>query len=428
MAKKVAMVPIKLNNERVPNKNTKILGSKPLLQYILDTLLKVKDLDEIYVFCSDEAIIPYLPEGVRFLKRDASLDLPTANFTQFFEAFMNLVDAELYVFTHATAPFIEKETVELCISKVESGEYDSAFTAVKIQDFLWSGNRPLNFDAQNLPRSQDLEPIYRETSGVYVFQKEVFEKEKRRIGNRPFIAEVSWREAVDINTYEDFEIARMVVSERSHSYLNLIFDFDGVVIDSEKVQEHAYYESYKEVVGDDKCPDFAEYMKHTGDSLPNIFRKMGLPEEMTEPYRRISRQSVDKVIVLEEVIALIRWIREKGVRCAICTGKDRVRTLEILEYYQIAELFDAVVCSDDVDHPKPSPEPTLLAMERIGAIKENTLFIGDGYNDILSAKAAGACSVLVSWCGNYCPEAAKEADYDVKRVSELEKILEKWGK
>ena len=67
-------------------------------------------------------------------------------------------------------------------------------------------------------------------------------------------------------------------------------------------------------------------------------------------------------------------------------------------------------------------------MERIGAIKENTLFIGDGYNDILSAKSAGACSVLVSWCGNYCPEAAKEADYDVKRVSELEKILEKWGK
>ncbi|MCI8377740.1 MAG: HAD hydrolase-like protein [Lachnospiraceae bacterium] len=423
MGKKVAMVPIKLNNERVPNKNTKILGDKPLLQYILHTLLKVEGLDAVYVFCSDEKIIPYLPEGVRFLKRDASLDLPTANFTQFFEAFMNLVDADTYVFTHATAPFIEKETIELCISKVEGGEYDSAFTAVKIQDFLWKDNRPLNFDAQNLPRSQDLAPIYRETSGVYVFRREVFQKGRRRIGEKPYIAEVSWREAVDINTYEDFEIARMVVGERSRSPLNLIFDFDGVVIDSEKVQEHAFYESYREVVGDGNCPEFAEYMKHTGDSLPNIFRKMGLPEEMAGPYRRISREAIDKVIVLDEVVALIRRMREKGVRCAICTGKDRVRTIEILEHYRIAELFDAVVCSDDVDHPKPSPEPTLLAMERIGAIRENTILIGDGYNDILSAKAAGACSVLVSWCGNYCPEAAGEADYDAGSVSELKEIL-----
>lgn len=66
MGKKVAMVPIKLNNERVPNKNTKMLGDKPLLQYILHTLLKVKGLDGVYVFCSDEKIIPYLPEGFSF--------------------------------------------------------------------------------------------------------------------------------------------------------------------------------------------------------------------------------------------------------------------------------------------------------------------------------------------------------------------------
>ena len=52
-----------------------------------------------------------------------------------------------------------------------------------------------------------MEPIYRETSGVYVFKKEVFEKYHRRIGTKPYIKEVSYKEAVDINNPEDFDLA-----------------------------------------------------------------------------------------------------------------------------------------------------------------------------------------------------------------------------
>ncbi len=239
--KKVAMVPIKLNNERLPNKNIKLLGNKPLVQYILDTLLSVSGIDKIYVFCSDEAIIPYLPPDVEFLKRDKSLDLPESNFTQFFDAFMQMIDAEIYVFTHATAPFIQKSTIEQCLDMVLYEGYDSAFTATKIQDFLWKNNKPMNFDAANLPRSQDLEPIYRETSGVYVFKKDVFQKWKRRIGENPYIVDVPWKEAVDINTYEDFEIAQMIIGQPAAAKLNLVFDLDGVLINSEKVQEQSCY-------------------------------------------------------------------------------------------------------------------------------------------------------------------------------------------
>jgi len=279
----------------------------------------------------------------------------------------------------------------------------------------------MNFDASNLPRSQDIAPIYRETSGIYVFEKPVFQNYRRRIGKKPFIAEVSWREAVDINTYEDFEIARMIVGDRSTSLVNLIFDFDGVVIDSEEVQEYAYYESYKEIVGDNQCPDFSEFMIHTGDSLSNIFRKMGLPEEMVIPYRRISNECMDKIILNNDLIDFIREIRKQNVRCAICTGKDRNRTIDILNHFRLSELFDAVVCSDDVDHPKPSAEPTLLAMERIGALRENSVLIGDGYNDILSAKSASVRSILTLWYGDL--NVPKEADYTVSSVGELRTLI-----
>ena len=207
----IAIMPIKLYNERLPGKNTKMLGDRPLLHYELDSLRETGLCERICVYCSDEAVCPYLPEGVEFVKRSPELDLPTANFSQIFESFMNAVDADIYVYAHATAPFITAETMKECIEAVKSGEYDSAFCAVKIQDFLWKDGEPLNFDAANIPRSQDLEPIYRETSGVYVFTKEVFRMLHRRIGVRPYVKEVTYKEAVDINNPEDFALAEALV-------------------------------------------------------------------------------------------------------------------------------------------------------------------------------------------------------------------------
>lgn len=210
--KTVAIMPIKLKNERCPGKNTRLLGGKPLLQYELDSLRATGLVDSINVYCSSEDVIPYLPEYANFLKRSPELDLPTSNFTQIFTAFMGECDADIYVFAHATAPFITVDTMKECIEAVQSGEYDSAFCAEKIQTFLWQNGEPLNFDASNLPRTQDLTPVYKETSGVYVFRKEVFEKHKRRIGVNPFIKCVGFKETVDIDNPEDFELAEALVN------------------------------------------------------------------------------------------------------------------------------------------------------------------------------------------------------------------------
>lgn len=205
-------MPIKLKNERCPGKNTRLLGGKPLMQHELDSLKKTGLCDSINVYCSDEAVMPFIPEGVNFIKRPKELDLPTSNFTQIFTCFMNEQDADIYVYAHATAPFITVETMKQCINAVKSGEFDSAFCAVKLQDYLWQDGQPLNFDASNLPRTQDLKPIYQETSGVYAFTKEVFEKYKRRIGIKPFIKEVTFKEAVDIDNPEDFDLAEVMLN------------------------------------------------------------------------------------------------------------------------------------------------------------------------------------------------------------------------
>lgn len=208
----VAIMPIKLNNERLPGKNTKLLGDKPLIQYQLTALKECGEFDSINVYCSDKAIKEYLIDGTNFVKRPQELDLPTSNFNQIFSSFINEIDADIYVYAHATAPFVSVETMRECIDVVKSGDYDSAFCAVKIQDYLWSDGQPMNFDAQNLPRSQDIKPIFRETSGIYVIPKDTYKKLGRRVGDNPYIKEVSFKEAVDINNPEDFELAQALLN------------------------------------------------------------------------------------------------------------------------------------------------------------------------------------------------------------------------
>lgn len=204
--------------------------------------------------------------------------------------------------------------------------------------------------------------------------------------------------------------------------INLIFDLDGCLIDSTEVQKTAYYGSYGEIVGDGNCPPFSEYHKHTGDSLPNIFRKMGLPVEMAGPFRRISSAAVDKVLVNDACIALARRMKAAGSKIAICTGKDHYRTVDILKFHHIDDCFDVIVASDDVAEPKPSAMPVLKSISDLGVDKDSCILIGDGYNDILSAKAAGVRSVLALW---YCDEGVpREADYTVVSVNELAELLE----
>lgn len=203
----------------------------------------------------------------------------------------------------------------------------------------------------------------------------------------------------------------------------MIFDMDGCLIDSEGVQKKAFYGSYQEIVGDDKCPDFSEYAKHTGDSLLNIFNKMGLPTEMIAPYRRISSEAIEEIVVNKNLIDFLRSLKDQGVECSICTGKDHKRTVDILKFYDILDVFPVVVASDDVPEPKPSPMPLLKCMELLGENSklDNTLFVGDGYNDILAASNAGLKSVLALWY-THC-DVPINADYKVESLDDFETIV-----
>lgn len=209
-----AFVPVKLNNERAPGKNTKRFSDgTALITHFLKTLIQVTEIDELYVFCSKEEIKEYIVPGVKFLKRPDYLDTKEATPQNIIECFMEKVQADVYMVCHCTSPFVKIERFSECIQKVCKDGYDSAFTGEKIQRLMWYQGEPLNFDATNVPRTQDLPIYYNEVSAAYVFKRETFEKYHRRIGVNPYICEVSGYECVDIDYPEDFEIANAIYME-----------------------------------------------------------------------------------------------------------------------------------------------------------------------------------------------------------------------
>lgn len=208
MKKIVTFVPVKLNNERLPGKNTKSFdGGKPLIEYILNTLLSVDAIDEIYVYCSDPAIKENLPDGVRYLQRDKRLDSSTTLITEVLQSFAKDVEAQTYVLAHATAPFLSKDTIEKGICAVTESDYDSALTVTQCHDFLWKDGKPVNYDVKRIPRTQDLEDIFIETTGLYIYGRDLILKEGRRVGDNPYLINVSREEAIDINEPLDFMTA-----------------------------------------------------------------------------------------------------------------------------------------------------------------------------------------------------------------------------
>lgn len=213
--KVVALIPIKLNSQRLPQKNILPIAGKPLCYHICRTLLDVRGIDDIYVYCSDEKVCDYIPKEVTFLKRDPYLDGDLVKGKEIYKRFIHEIDADIYILAHTTSPFIRTESIENALEKVMNAGYDSAFSAEKKQTFCWYKGQPVNYDLEDVPRTQDLEPIWVETSAFFIFRKNIFTEYGRRIGFHPYIQEVSGIETVDIDTKEDYDFAVSMAERRN---------------------------------------------------------------------------------------------------------------------------------------------------------------------------------------------------------------------
>jgi HAD superfamily hydrolase (TIGR01509 family) len=94
---------------------------------------------------------------------------------------------------------------------------------------------------------------------------------------------------------------------------------------------------------------------------------------------------------------LLRFLKERGIRLAVFTGKGRHTTRITLETLGIASYFDLVVSGNDVRNHKPHPEGILKILEHFGVEPGAALMVGDSLSDIRAARGAGVRIAAVLW-------------------------------
>lgn len=199
---------------RLPRKNVRPLGGRPLVNYVLATL-NASSVSETVLYAGSEEILGFVESGVQcsFVQRPSSLDADGATVQDFVGAFLDDVPCDVVVLLHITSPFMSTATVDACIDAVASGRHESAFAAIELKRFAWFRGQPLNYQLeQPTPRTQDLEPVLVEQSGLYVFTRDLFERTGRRIADDPYVRVVDAVEGHDIDTADEFDLAEAILS------------------------------------------------------------------------------------------------------------------------------------------------------------------------------------------------------------------------
>lgn len=203
----------------------------------------------------------------------------------------------------------------------------------------------------------------------------------------------------------------------------IIFDLDGVLIDSEPLMRFAFAASYRQVIGDGE-PPIESYLEHMGESFPHIMKHLGLPLSLWQPYRDLCGQHIDRIKVFPQSRTLLAQLAARKHQISLLTGKDRARTMQLLDHFQLSHLFDLVVASDELSRPKPDPEGMLRTLDQLNCPPHAAVMIGDAVSDILCAQRAGVTAIAVTW--GIKPERVQQLcqpDHIVHSWDELERVL-----
>ena len=213
------MIPARLGSTRVKNKNLRLIDGKPLIQYIVDSAVKSKLIDEIYIN-SESTIFESIAKksGVSFYQRSEELSSNTATNDDFALDFIDNIECDILIQLLPTSPFVNPEEIDGFIQAMLDGNYETMISVSNVKIECLYQKEPINFNQkEQTPPSQLLEPIQSYACSLMGWKTDKFRKniEKYDAAYHGGDGTVGYYElkgysTIDIDNEEDFLLAEAV--------------------------------------------------------------------------------------------------------------------------------------------------------------------------------------------------------------------------
>ena len=218
--KVVALLPIKHESERVPNKNFRKINGLYLFEHILKKLVFSELIDYVVINTDSSKVQNILKTkkypNVHVHVRPMEICGNYVSMNKIIEHDIKLIDADIFIQTHSTNPLLKLSTINNAINSYISNmdDYDSVFSVSKVQKRFYTKDcLPYNHDP-NMLTTQHLDAIFEENSCFYIFCKNsFFQNNKNRIGKKPFMFETEKIESIDIDSEEDLLIVKSLLKK-----------------------------------------------------------------------------------------------------------------------------------------------------------------------------------------------------------------------
>lgn len=210
------VIPVREGSSRVREKIFLPFGDNTtLLDWKISQLKKVQRADRIFLSSNSERVKEAArAHGVEFLPRNDYLSVGhQASFSEVITGVVQDIPTEHFAWVTVVVPLMSpaeyRSGFELYLEHVvEKQSHDSLVSVNLLKEYFWGKNGPLNYQAdKNHTISQELPDIYRVTNGLYMRSREQTLAEGYFLGPNPYMHQVGKMAGVDIDEFEDYEIA-----------------------------------------------------------------------------------------------------------------------------------------------------------------------------------------------------------------------------
>lgn len=217
-------------------------------------------------------------------------------------------------------------------------------------------------------------------------------------------------------------------STPSRPFDAVMFDMDGTLVNSQEAILASYHDATESILGE-RFPvekeDVEKIIQMRGqESFPLIAGgDAEKAERIREAFGNAYKVHQERIPLFPEVEVMLGTLKKAGIKLGIATSKARERLDQDLERTGIGEYFDVTFTGDDVANAKPAPDQIIAGIEHFGIRPERMLFVGDGSNDVVAGRDAGARTAGVEF--GFHPElvAAENPTYMLSSYLDLIPIV-----